>query len=174
MRQTNYLSPKLHVEARPRRGGYGVFAHEPIGRDELVAVWGGDVMIARQFAQLSPAETRYAIQVEEDLYLVSDLPAEPADYINHSCDPNAGLSGQIVVVALRDIEPGEEICVDYAMIDGTPYDEFECGCDTDLCRGWVRGDDWRRPELWQRYAGHFSPYLQRRIDRLKRRMKAEG
>ena len=29
-----------------------------------------------------------------------------------------------------------------------------------------RGDNWQLPELWAKYAGYFSPYLQRRIDRL--------
>jgi hypothetical protein len=38
-----------------------------------------------------------------------------------------------------------------------------------LCRGRVTGEDWRNPELWERYAGHFSPYLERRIKALKRR-----
>ena len=39
-----------------------------------------------------------------------------ARYINHSCRPNAkpvGRNGGIVIVALRRIEPGEEITYDY-------------------------------------------------------------
>ena len=52
------------------------------------------------------------------------------------------------------------------MMDCTPYDEFECHCGSPNCRGTVRGNDWQRPELWAKYAGYFSPYLQRRIDRL--------
>ncbi len=59
--------------------------------------------------------------------------------------------------------------IDYAMCDGSPYDEFDCECGSPLCRGRVTGEDWRNPELWQRYAGHFSPYLARRIDALRRR-----
>jgi len=27
-------------------------------------------------------------------------------FINHSCDPNAGFAGNIVLVAMRDIRPG--------------------------------------------------------------------
>jgi hypothetical protein len=49
------------------------------------------------------------------------------------------------------------------MSDGSPYDEFACGCGSHDCRRRVSGDDWKRSELWQRYAGYFSPYLQRRI-----------
>jgi uncharacterized protein len=32
----------------------------------------------------------------------------------------------------------------------------------------VTGDDWRNPLLWERYGGHFSPYLLRRIAALQR------
>ena len=64
---------------------------------------------------------------------------------------------------MRDISSGEEITYDYAMSDGSPYDEFTCSCGSPHCRGHVSGDDWRRSELWRRYAGYFSPYLQRRI-----------
>jgi hypothetical protein len=28
----------------------------------------------------------------------------------------------------------------------------------------ITGDDWRIPQLQQRYAGHWIPYLQRLID----------
>lgn len=60
----------------------------------------------------------------------------------------------------------EEVCFDYAMSDGSPYDEFDCTCGAADCRRRVTGNDWCRPELQQRYAGYFSPYLQRRIEQL--------
>ena len=149
-------------------GGYGVFAREPVEAGELLVVWSGRVVTPEQLAQFSPEMLRRSVQVEENLYLTSICPDEPADYINHSCNPNAGMSGQIAVVAMRVIAPGEEVSIDYAMCDGTPYDEFDCQCGAPNCRGHVTGDDWSRPELWERYAGYFSPYLQRRIDRLKK------
>lgn len=68
---------------------------------------------------------------------------------------------------MRPIGPGEEVTIDYAMCDGSPYDEFACACGSARCRGRVTGNDWRDPALWERYAGHFSPYLQRRIAALK-------
>ena len=90
-------------------------------------------------------------------------PAEPGDLVNHSCDPNCGLVGAVLVVAMRDIEPGEEITFDYAMCDSTDYDEFDCSCDTQHCRKHVTGSDWKRPDLQHRYAGWFSSYLARKI-----------
>jgi hypothetical protein len=68
---------------------------------------------------------------------------------------------------MRDIEPGEEICFDYAMSDSTDYDEFVCGCGAPNCRKKVTGNDWRNPVLWERYQGYFSPYLQLKINELK-------
>ena len=163
-----YVSPKLEVRQLPHKGGHGIFALEPIQAGELLVLWGGVVTPANEFFQLPAEVRRYSIQIEEELFLVPEWPPEPASFINHSCDPNAGLSGQIALVAMRDIAAGEEICFDYAMSDGSPYDEFECHCGASTCRGRVTGDDWRRPELWERYAGYFSPYLQRRIERLRR------
>ena len=57
--------------------------------------------------------------------------------MNHSCDPNCGIVGAVLLVAMRDIEPGDEICFDYAMTDTDDYDEFECTCGTALV-------SWRR------------------------------
>jgi len=65
---------------------------------------------------------------------------------------------------MRDIKIGEEVCFDYAMCDTMPYDEFDCGCGQPNCRRQVGGDDWQKPELQKRYAGYFSPHVQRRID----------
>jgi uncharacterized protein len=165
---TNYLSPKCEARTRPEKGGYGVFAHTKIAAGELVAVFGGDVVSGDDLKQLPEAAQIHSIQVEENLYLVSNRELEPADYFNHCCEPNVGLNGQIAVVAMRDIEPDEEVCFDYAMCDGSPYDEFQCACGVPACRRRVSGDDWRHSELWERYAGYFSPYLQRRIDKLRR------
>jgi hypothetical protein len=69
------------------------------------------------------------------------------------------------------IEPGEEINFDYAMCDGTPYDEFECECGCENCRGRITGSDWARPELWEKYDGYFMPYLARRIEALKAKIR---
>ncbi len=162
----HYLSPKLEVRAEPDKGGFGVYAIEAVIAGEVVAVWGGYIVDAEQLAMLPHDVQQHSVQIEEGLYSATIGGAETADFINHSCDPNLGLRGQITLVALRDIDVGEEVCFDYATTDCTPYDEFECHCGTPICRGTVRGGDWKLPELWAKYAGYFSPYLQRRIDRL--------
>jgi uncharacterized protein len=166
---TAYLTDKCEVQNRDVTGGKAVYARDIIEPGELIGVWSGRIIPAEALDELPEEIRRHTVQVEERLYLASVSGDEPPDFINHSCEPNAGLDGQIVIVALQRIHPGEEVTIDYAMCDGTPYDEFECACGTLLCRGRVTGEDWRNPELWERYAGHFSPYLERRIKALKRR-----
>lgn len=165
----SYLTPR----AEPRRkanGQMGIFARAPIARDEIVAVWGGEILTRAQVDSLPERFQHYAMQVEEDFYLAG-INEDETNYFNHSCDPNVGLSGQMVLLALREIAPGEELCFDYATSDGSNYDEFHCECGASNCRKIVRGTDWQIPELWERYRGYFIPYLQRRIDRLRAKTK---
>jgi hypothetical protein len=163
MMATGYLSPKLEVRAAPEKGGFAVFAREALARDEMLVGWGGRVVTLDEVLALPREERGHTIQVDEALYLAPIGLEEPADYINHSCNPNAGIRGQIILVAMRAIAAGEEITFDYAMSDSSSFDEFECACGAPNCRGRVSGNDWQRPELWKRYDGYFSVYLQRRI-----------
>lgn len=161
-----YCSPKLEGKHVEKKDYYGLFARTSIQRGELLVVWSGEIYNHLDMQQLPEEQHARSIQVEEDIYLVPMIPDDPADYVNHSCNPNAGLSGQIALVAMRDIKQGEEICFDYAMSDASPYDEFICLCGATHCRKRITGNDWLLPELQKRYAGYFSPYIQRRIDRL--------
>lgn len=166
---TAYLTDKCEVQNRNVTGGKAVYARDVIESGELIAVWTGRIVSTEELEELPDDIRRHTVQVEERLYLASHGPDEGPDFINHSCEPNAGLDGQVAIVALHRIQPGEEVTIDYAMCDGSSYDEFECECGSTLCRGRVTGEDWRNPALWERYAGHFSPYLERRIRALKRR-----
>ena len=161
-----WLAPGLIGRCSDGKGGHGVFARRPIDRGELLAVFGGSVVSAEFLRVADPALRRLTLQIDEDLFVISTVEG-PADWFNHSCEPNAGLQGQLSLVAMRSIAAGEEVSYDYAMSDGSAYDEFHCACGVRRCRGKVTGQDWQRPELWARYGDHFSPYLIARIDRLR-------
>jgi uncharacterized protein len=164
----SYFSPKLTVRENTEKGGYGVFAQAPLAAGEIAMVWGGRVVSLAELDSVPEEKRRQLVQIEEDLFSMSVGDAEPSDYINHSCNANVGVDGNIALVAMRAIAAGEEVCFDYAMTDGSPYDEFECACGAPNCRGWITGNDWKKSELWERYAGFFSYYLQRRIARLQK------
>ena len=164
----NWLFPG--AEARPVGGkGWGSFAVEPIAAGTVVAGFGGWCVTYETLSTFNHDRQGRSIQIAEDLYLVSGDTPEPGDMLNHSCAPSCGLLGASVLVAMRDIAVGEELTFDYATCDSSDYDEFECLCGEPTCRGVVTGLDWTKPELQEKYAGWFSPYLARRIAALPAR-----
>jgi len=106
------------------------------------------------------------IQIADGLHLVAVAPEEYEAvmlFISHSCEPNVGFGGNTVLVTMRAVAAGEELSTDYAMFDDHTG-QMTCRCGAASCRGTIDGQDWRRPDLQQRYAGYFSWYLQRKID----------
>jgi SET domain-containing protein len=162
MRQS-WLSPSAETRPNPEKGGQGVFAREAIPANTTVAGFGGAMVDRRELHKMGEAVEHHALQVDDDLFLASVPPFDPADYVNHSCDPNCGIVGSVLLVTMRDVAAGEELCFDYAMTDMDDYDQFPCHCGTAICRDVVSGDDWKIPELRDKYAGWFSTYLERRI-----------
>jgi hypothetical protein len=66
-----------------------------------------------------------------------------SNFINHSCEPNAGYDGEDHIVALQRISAGEEIRMDYGTFSFSFDHNFSCACGAWGCRGAVRRDDWR-------------------------------
>jgi SET domain-containing protein len=161
----SYLSPKTVVKESPIHGR-GLFASEPIAKGEIVAIKGGyvfDLRTRRHVAKrLGPAEIPIA-----DSYFIGPLAEHEREgamlFSNHSCEPNIGIQGQIVFVAMRDIQSGEELSHDWATTDDDTY-EMQCHCGAHHCRGIITGQDWRRKDLQEKYRGYMAWYLQRKID----------
>lgn len=147
-------------------GERGVYATESISVGTPAVVFGGFVTQGPQFRRLAAYRQRHSLQIGEDLFLACGEKLNDGDLVNHSCEPNLGFVSEITLVAIRHIEPGAELTFDYATCDSLPYDEFECECASPTCRLKVTGEDWMSPAVQQLRAGHFSPYLQRRIDAL--------
>jgi len=161
-----YFSPKTEKPGSAIEGR-GLFAAEAIDAGEIVVVKGGHVMITTERdkvgERLGPAE----IQIGDGLFIGPVAEAERESgmmHLNHSCDPNLGIQGQIVHVAMRDIAAVEELTFDYAMNDNEEYEAMVCNCGTPRCRGVVSGKDWMKPELQRRYRGYFSFFIERKID----------
>ena len=164
MPNLSYLSPKVAVRESPIHGS-GLFAAEPLAAGELVCVKGGYVFDRRALAAM-PAWYRAAeIQIADDLFIGPAREAERAGsmvYSNHSCEPNIGVRGQVVFVAMRDIAAGEELTHDWATTDDDDY-RLECRCGAPGCRKVLTGQDWRREDLQEKYRGFISWYLEEKI-----------
>jgi uncharacterized protein len=137
----------------------------PIARDEVVAIKGGHIVDTATLNALPERLRNSDVQIWDGLHLVAveDAEYEPVMlFINHSCEPNVGFAGNIVLVAMRDIAAGEELTTDYALFDDAD-DPMTCNCGTPSCRGTISGRDWQLPELQRTYGSYFSSYLLRRF-----------
>ena len=162
-----WRSPKTEVRPSPIHGR-GLFAVGPIAKGEIVVIKGGYVFDAAELPavarELGPAEIQIA-----DGFFIGPSDAGERDggmiFSNHSCEPNIGVAGQIVFVALRDVAAGEELTHDWATTDDDDY-ELDCRCGTPSCRGTITGQDWRKPELQKKYGENMSWYLRRKMGAL--------
>ena len=164
MRLASYRSPKTAVR-RSRIVGRGLFADAAIAKGEIVCVKGGHLLTKAQFALYKSVANEADLQIADDLFLAPVAEAEFEDvmmFLNHSCDPNVGIQGQIVFVAMRDIAGGEELTLDYATIDHDS-EPMACACGADGCRRLITGRDWQKPELQEKYGGYFAWYLLEKI-----------
>lgn len=163
----SYRSPKTEVRPSPIHGK-GLFAAQSIKAGEIVAVKGGFVLSRAQWEELEKELGSAEVQISEELFIA---PIEQSQregamvYLNHSCEPNCAIAGQIVFIAMRDIACNEELTHDWATTDDLDY-EMDCRCGTSACRGKISGKDWMRPELQKKYKGWFCWFIQRKIDRL--------
>lgn len=161
-----YRSPKIEVRDNTL-AGRGVVAIAPIAQDEIVAIKAGNIITRAELEKATLDAGDMALQIDDEFYLAPRSPDEVEDmsvFINHSCDPNVGFRGQVVYIAMRDIEVGEELCHDYSMERSDDY-SLDCHCGSPLCRGKVTGQDWKLPELQQRYGDYFSIYIRNKFQR---------
>lgn len=160
----SFVSPK--VECRTSIGrGKGLFAIQKIFKDEIVSISGGVIIQSKDWEKFREENGDYAYFIDEKFLIAPLNPQNPSDdwRMNHCCEANCGVNGQIIFVAMRDIEIGEELFFDYAMTETDPEYSLELSCDKTTCRKKFTGNDWKNPEIQKKYAGYFSYYIERKI-----------
>ena len=162
---SSYISGKAVKGQASGIQGRGLLATAPISAGEIVAIKGGHIVDTATLHAL-PARLRNSeIQIADGFHLVAlqDEEYEPVMlFINHSCEPNVGFAGNVVLVAMRDVTGGEELTTDYALFDDCD-DQMECRCGAGACRGTISGRDWQRPDLQHKYGCYFSTFLSDRM-----------
>ncbi|MDH5656313.1 MAG: S-adenosylmethionine decarboxylase [Spirochaetia bacterium] len=156
----SYLTHKASIENRGIEGR-GIFAIHPIEKGEVVAIRGGEIVSRDEYFLLSSDIRGVGLQVDENLYIIQSDTNEGSALLNHSCEPNCGIKGQISFVAMRDIAAGEELTFDYAMAFNDDQD-FICSCGTPSCRTRILGNDHAILDVRRKYSGHFSQYLEKK------------
>jgi hypothetical protein len=161
----SYLSPRTAVKPSPIHGR-GLFATRPIRRGEVVAIKGGTVMDRAALRRVKGRVAWSYIQIGDGIYIGATSARQVRAnklYLNHSCEPNVGLRGEITFVAMREVAAGEELTYDWAMEEHAASSVTRCRCGRPGCRRVLTGRDWRRSDLQRRYRGYFSAYLAAKI-----------
>lgn len=132
--------------------GYGVFASRLIPKGSLVYVQDPlDIQITpEQYQGLDETSRQLAEKYSFiDAHGNRILSWDGAKYVNHSCSPNTMSTAWGFEVALRDIQPGEEITDEYGLFNLEW--EMDCCCGHERCRGTIRpGDAWNHYRLWDK------------------------
>jgi len=107
--------------------GKGLFATTKIEKGETVLRWHPKVLTHEEASKLPPDEQKHYLYPDGDMMLWMQPPER---YINHSCSANTHVVNKSDI-ALRDIQPGEEITSDYLDLS---TENFECNCGKEDCR----------------------------------------
>ncbi len=110
--------------------GRGLFASQPLQPGQPILAFTGPVLDHAEILGLGEDQA-YALQIGPDEYL-DTMP--PGRYTNHSCDPNAGIVNDRVLIAVRPIMMGEEIQFDYSTTMSEDHWTMECHCGRPACR----------------------------------------
>src|SRR5215470_2924711 len=116
--------------------GLGLFATKPIKRAAYIATYRGRRISTEEADRRERRGAKYMFELNRRWVIDGSPRWNVARYINHSCRPNAKpvlRKGRIVFVAVRGIDPGEEITYDY----GREYFDYfikNGGCRCAACR----------------------------------------
>lgn len=104
--------------------------------------------------------------IDDDCFASTPDPTEDISFfINHSCKPNVGYCGDDKLIALCDIECGEQVLKDYAYTE--TQDSFHknkvCRCASQNCRVILNFVQYKDPMYIQEHYSHCSSFIQRKM-----------
>eukprot|EP00301_Raphidiophrys_heterophryoidea_P012140 c18489_g1_i1.p1 GENE.c18489_g1_i1~~c18489_g1_i1.p1 ORF type:complete len:336 (-),score=70.13 c18489_g1_i1:127-1083(-) len=130
-----------HESTDPSKPPRGLYALKNIEKGEIVVVFGEHASIKTTSQATRKAHQRVYAEGSDNTVTVAQLVGgdrnEKSDQVNHSCNPSASLKDDVVLVADRAIEIGEEITFNYASLISAGS-EFKCACGASNCTGSVQ------------------------------------
>ena len=121
--------------------GQGLFTAQDIKKSTKVIRYTGEKINQAESDRRLAAGNVYIFGLDERYAIDGNTHKNTARYINHSCEPNAGLSAKLEMIALRDIKAGEELFWDYSTWMLERHWEMKCYCGSSQCRQVVRDFD---------------------------------
>ncbi len=130
------ISPNKPYRVGRSRTGLGLFATRPIKKGTRIIRYFGPLLDCKKKKD-DAIENKYLFELSSRWTIDGSVRKNVARYINHACKPNAESDvkprkRKVVIRAIKNIEPGEEINYDY----GTDYFKAylkPIGCKCDAC-----------------------------------------
>lgn len=97
------------------------------------------------------------VGVKKDIWID---PLKPHKFLNHSCDPVAGMRG-LTLIAIKNLREGEEITIDYSIIEGDFLWEMNCSCNSKNCRGIIRSIQFLPIKTFKKYLPNIPAYFRK-------------
>jgi SET domain-containing protein len=133
------------IEFRDSRiHGRGGFARRRIRKGTPLIEYVGEKITKAEAAERIAADNPFIFCLDDEFDVDGDVKWNPARFLNHSCEPNAEveiLGGQIWILALRNIRPGEEITYNYSY-DLEGYEKHPCRCGSARCVGYMVAEEY--------------------------------
>ncbi len=143
--------------------GKGIFAKSNIKKDEIIFIVKGTIEKGAYDSQ-SCHEGPNWLALAKNIW-ISPFDNNPWRYINHSCNPNAGLKGKITVVAMKNIKKSEQIMIDYSITEDDPNWKMNCKCGQKNCRNLIRSVRFLSPRLFKKYKNYIPKFLTNQLKR---------
>ncbi len=126
----------------------------------LLAFLPGDEIASFSAGTIAPEPTYLTVQVGEAKHIT--LQPEFLQYINHSCDPNVFFDTTTMnLVALKPIQPGEELTFFYPSTEWEMTQSFLCYCGCTNCIGEIKGAAFLTPDTVKQYR--LSDFIQQQL-----------
>ena len=139
--------------------GQGLFAAQDITKRTRIIAYIGEKITRQESARRLEAGNAYIFHLNYRYALDGATLANSARYINHSCDPNAGIKDSIKIVAMKNIRRDEEVTFDYSTTESESGWYLICHCKNKNCRRIIRFYKFLSAELKLRYRDFISEYL---------------
>ncbi len=98
----------------------------------------GEVLFQFEPEEVLDHATRYTVQISKTEHIV--LKPQFLQYVNHSCAPNVFFdTTKMELVALQDIEMGEELAFFYPSTEWEMTEPFDCKCRSEQCLKKISG-----------------------------------
>ena len=117
---------------------YGVFTGEFIPKGRKVIEYTGEKISRVETARRSNNHLNYLFTLNGYWTVDGSVGGSGAEYVNHSCEPNCFawiLKDHILYMSGRDIQPGEELTIDYRF--EPDVERVPCKCGAPSCRGTI-------------------------------------